>query len=363
MCSRQSSDIKYSSFLLPDQHFCFSEFKHSLFLILAVLIIFFMSPVSSLQAANQAEKSASLSAQIPDFTVASSDGMPKLRVAVSILPVKYLLDRVGGEYVETVALLPAGADVHSYEPKPLQLVSLSKANIYFSMDIPFEEAWLPRFLAVHPKLKVVKFKELIAEIPNEIENTSIKNNPQSSMGGDVDYRYHDEHSEMHIWLSPVILEKISQVIAITLSTYMPDREVYFQKNYRMLQNELRELDEEILSAAQRLPAEKKIFMVYHPAWECFAQRYGLTQLAIEQDGKEPSPAHLAATFKTAREYGVNVMFVHREIDPSMAQKLVSQLPGGKVVVLDPMGYNCLDSIRAAAKAILGATGQLEQLSE
>lgn len=357
------SNIKCSSYIFFNQRFSFFKlicrFQGALQLTAAMLLMFFILPVSSLQANEQSEKSVALSEQVPDFTAKDTVGTPKLKVAVSILPVKYLLDRLGGEYIETVALLPPGADVHSYEPKPSQLVSLSKANLYFSMDIPFEKAWIPRFLAVHPKLKVIKFRDLITQIPNHIKNTSIKNNPQSEWGGDADYRYHDEHSEMHIWLSPVILEKIAQVITITLSTYMPDREVYFQKNYRMLQAELHELDQGILNDMQRLPAEKKIFMVYHPAWECFAQRYGLTQLSIEQDGKEPSPARLAATLKTAKEYGINVMFVHREIDLSMAQKLASNLPGGTVVVLDPLAYNCLESIKKTADAILKAAGQSE----
>lgn len=66
-------------------------------------------------------------------------------IAVSIAPQKALADAIGGDKVNVIAMIPSGASPHSYEPKPSQMLSISKAKAYFTIGIEFEEAWMGRF--------------------------------------------------------------------------------------------------------------------------------------------------------------------------------------------------------------------------
>ena len=71
----------------------------------------------------------------------------QLDVTVSILPEKYFVERVGGDYVNVNVMVGPGDSPHTYEPKPRQLARLAKAALYFGVGMDFERAWLPRFAA------------------------------------------------------------------------------------------------------------------------------------------------------------------------------------------------------------------------
>src|SRR6185295_11511366 len=88
------------------------------------------------------------------------------------------------------------------------------------------------------------------------------------------------------------------------------------------------------------------FMVYHPAWGYFAREYGLTQVAIEAGGREPSAARLIELVELARRERVRAIFVQRGFARKSADVLAGEI-GGRVVVVDPMGYDWLAEMRHA----------------
>ncbi len=88
-----------------------------------------------------------------------------LGVFVSIAPQKYFVQKIGGTLVNVSLLVPAGADPHTYEPKPRQMVELSKSALYFAVGIDFEKAWLKKIAATHPRMRIVHTDEGIAKIP------------------------------------------------------------------------------------------------------------------------------------------------------------------------------------------------------
>src|SRR3989339_834927 len=86
-------------------------------------------------------------------------------VFVSIAPQKYFVQKIGGNLVNVSILVPAGADPHTYEPKPRQMVELSKSILYFAVGIDFEKAWLKKIAATYPKMRIIHTDEGIAKIP------------------------------------------------------------------------------------------------------------------------------------------------------------------------------------------------------
>ena len=318
-----------------------------------------------------------------DYTKFSKNfpaGTPALKVATGMLPIKYLVDRVGGEYVDTIALLPPGADPHTYEPKVSQLAILNDVDLYFNVDSPFEMNWLPRFTAVNKRMEIIDLVEHlftpslnpVADQHDPMDKTkggspnggsgqgnATGSSPDHTMQMAVQpaplmpgEHSHNEH-DPHVWLSPVLLSKMAESIAAELSRLLPEYQLYFEKNLQALQYQLEELDASIKQRVDVLPDNKKVFLVFHPSWGYFAEEYGLTQIAVELEGKEPTPASLAKILDQANNAHVSVIFVQKEFNPAIAQTAAAHLPQGKVVVLDPLGYNPLTSIREAAAAIVG----------
>ncbi len=74
----------------------------------------------------------------------------KLSVFVSIVPQRYFVRQIGKELVDVQAMVPPGADPHTYEPKPRQMVSLATAKLYFAIGIEFEAARLKKILSTNP---------------------------------------------------------------------------------------------------------------------------------------------------------------------------------------------------------------------
>src|SRR5208337_2774264 len=84
----------------------------------------------------------------------ASDPTP-MPVAVSIIPQRYFLEKIGGSLVEVEVMVPPGATPEQYEPKPRQMSALSRSRIYFACGVPFETIWLPKMVSANPKIQVI----------------------------------------------------------------------------------------------------------------------------------------------------------------------------------------------------------------
>ena len=91
-------------------------------------------------------------------------------------------------------------------------------------------------------------------------------------------------------------------------------------------------------------------MVHHPAWGYFAQEYGLEQVAIEHEGKEPDVRQLAELIQRARRDGVQVVFAQPQFDPASAELVAAEI-GARVELLDPLAYDWATNLRHVARRI------------
>ncbi len=152
----------------------------------------------------------------------------------------------------------------------------------------------------------------------------------------------------HIWLSPSLVKTQAAAIAEGLSTVDPDNAAAYAKNLAGFHSELDSLDAEIRSLVQ--PHAHKSFMVYHPSWGYFAQAYGLKQIPIEAEGKEPGPRELQKLIAYGKEHGVAAIFVQKQFSGKSAKLIAAEI-GAEVVELDPLAPAWADNLLNAAKAI------------
>ena len=298
-------------------------------------------------------------------------GTPRIKAATGLAPIQFVIDRIGGEYVDSVALIPAGFDPHTFEPKPSQLQVLDQADVYFSLETPLEQVWLDRVTTVNARMSRINLMGALRD--DEILSGEGHSHSHDHEAGHVhsDDEEHEEplgneHSEVdseanpvydghdpHIWMSPYFLKLIAKQICIEFSRLMPQQSAYFEKNLDRFTGRADQLSIRVRDNLEGLSEQQKSFLVFHPSWAYFAQEFGLVQIAVEQDGKEPTPASLAMVIDEARAHGISVIFVQREFNPALASTVAAHLPGGRVVALDPLGYDCFKSIEETAVAISG----------
>lgn len=262
----------------------------------------------------------------------------KIPVVVGIAPMKYFVDRIGGDQVETTVMVPAGADAHTYEPKPSQMRAVANASLYFAVGLEFEKAWVPRFQAANPRLKVVETDSHIRKQPM----------PAHDDGDEPAGRQGENEDDPHVWTSPALVKYIAEYIVETLSDMDPEHAATYRHNDADFLRELDMLNAEIRGIFAHVPRSKRKFLVFHPSWGYFAKAYGLTQIPVEVAGKEPGPKMLAGVIAQAKRENIKVVFVQPQFSTKSAQTIAEAI-GGQVAVADPLAADWADNLRQVAK--------------
>ena len=120
----------------------------------------------------------------------------------------------------------------------------------------------------------------------------------------------------------------------------------YEVNYREFISFLLDLDGELRNIFSGKRGLR--FMVFHPAWGYFARAYGLKQMPIEVEGKEPKPAQLQEIIEHARENNIKVVFVQPQFSTRSAKQVAKEIKG-QVAFADPLAQNWLENLREVAK--------------
>lgn len=296
-----------------------------------------------------------------------------LPVTVSIAPQAWLAKRLGGDRVAVTVMVPAGADAHTFEPKPSQMAALHKSGLYFAVGIDFEAAWLPRFAKANPGMTIVETDEKIvkmAMVPHSHDHGHEDGKEEAGHGHDDGHDaakaaghehghehgedgHHHEGLDPHVWLSPAQVKILAMSMRDALAAADPAGAEAYAANYTALAADLSALDARLKAIFAPVPEERRKFMVFHPAWGYFARQYGLTQVAVEREGKEPGPAQLAAIIDEAKKDGVRVVFVQPQFSTRNAE-VVAKAIGGAVAAVDPMAEDWPGNMEKVAEAFQAA---------
>ena len=152
----------------------------------------------------------------------------------------------------------------------------------------------------------------------------------------------------HTWLSPACMKIQAANICKALSSIDTSNALFYKANLAKFNNLAYSVDRKIREKLK--DSEGKSILIFHPALAYFARDFGLTQISIEQDGKEPSPAYMADLVKIAKQKGIKSIFISKEFDTRNAEAIAREIDG-KVVVFDPMFENWPENMIHLAQLI------------
>lgn len=291
-------------------------------------------------------------AALPRFAAAAE--ADRLRIFVTIVPMVTFTERVGGDRVQVEALVRPGFSPESYQPTPRQMAELAKARLYLPIGMPFETVWVERIKQTYPNLKVVDVTrglprraiEAHTDEPNEAGGTAHDHGHEG--------HGHDAHTGLpdpHLWLDPVLARQMAAQIAAALAEADPAGKTVYEANLKKFEADLDQADREIRQMLAGLKQRK--FMIYHPALGYFADRYGLKQIPIQMEGKDPTARELAAVIDAAKRDGIKTIFVQRQLSQRSAQA-VAEAIGGRVAPVDDLAADYLENLKRIARAIAEA---------
>ena len=91
-------------------------------------------------------------------------------------------------------------------------------------------------------------------------------------------------------------------------------------------------------------------MIYHPNLAYLARDYGLNEISVEFEGKEPPPSRMKELIDLAREENIKTIFIQREYDTKNAKAIADEI-GAELEVIDPLSEDWLTSTSDIINAV------------
>jgi zinc transport system substrate-binding protein len=216
-------------------------------------------------------------------------------------------------------MVPAGANPHVYEPYPDQINKLRRSVAYISNGfLGFEETWLPRFYEINKSMMRISLGDRIEPIASEHEHEG---------------HHHVEGADPHYWVSPAAAKIFVSDVLDLLVRLNPGSKDLYLSNYSELVKKITE--NEVLADSLFSGMKNRAFMIYHPNLAYLARDYGLREIPVEYEGKEPPPSRLKELIDFARSESIKTIFVQKEYDLKNSKAIADEI-GADVVVIDPL---------------------------
>lgn len=258
----------------------------------------------------------------------ASSGIGKIKVAVSIVPQASFVTAVGGDLVEIVTMIPPGGNPENYAPNPRIMEQASDARIYFAIGVAAEQnGILPRIKQLNADMPVIDLASRVDAVYPALEIVPGEKDP-------------------HRWMSPRRVSVMVETIADELAQADPEHAGIYKENMQNYQLQLEKLHQEIETSLA--DADHRSFIVYHPSMGYFADDYGLTMIALEEEGKAATARHIQQVIDQARQENIKAIFYQAEMDGKQAQTLAREL-GGEARLIAPLAPDYIDNLRQTAQ--------------
>ncbi|SHE97889.1 metal ABC transporter solute-binding protein, Zn/Mn family [Alkalibacter saccharofermentans] len=277
----------------------------------------------------------------------------KIKIAVSIVPQATFVEKVGGDLVEVVTMIPPGNNPENYQPRPRDMVAFSEAEIYFTIGVPVEQAGLLSSAKdLNTEMEFVDLADIVDSAYPYIEYS--ENNFYHEDDHYHDHSYDEEEDDhnhegrdTHIWMSPKRAVVMVEAIRDNLSRIDPENAEIYEENAAAYIFQLHELDRRISETMESL--EFRTFLIYHPSMGYFADDYGLNMIAIEEEGKEATAQRLKGIIDFAKENEIKAVFYQQEHDKNQAETIAREI-GGEVLEIAPLSPDYIENLKNIEEA-------------
>lgn len=251
-------------------------------------------------------------------------------VTVTISPYKYFVDQIAKGKVNVNVMVSNGNNPETYEPYAQQMMELSKSALYLKVgSIGFEQTWMKKLQDNAPDMKVI--------------DTSVGIKPAKTPGGNID---------PHVWMSCSNARIIASNILKALNELEPKNKAFFEKNYQSLLSIIDKRDSIIKEGFNKNPDLVRKFVIYHPILTYFARDYQLEQLAIEEEGREPSAAQLKSLIERARKEKIKYCLIQAEFANRNTTTFINE-SHTKPMDINPLQGDWNWAMQEAAAAVQG----------
>ena len=249
-------------------------------------------------------------------------------IFVTIAPLQHLAEELTCGDFSVELLVKQGASPETFEPTSSDIARLSDAELVFSTGLISFEHSLTHNLG-----------DMVVDLSEGI----------TTLGGTCSH-HHCNHShgiDPHIWTSPRELRTMVGNMHRALMSHYPDSTKYNDAAERIIAR-IDSLDS--YCQARLGDGTKRAIMIYHPAYTYLAHNYNIEQIAIENEGKEPTAKHLIELVERGRQMGIRTIFHQPQYSASKLRSIADEL-NAEIVVTDPLSFDIEAEIRRVVDLI------------
>lgn len=246
----------------------------------------------------------------------SESSNDKLQIYTTVYPLQFFAQEIGGEFVQSETVYPAGVDAHTYEPTAKTMTKLAEADAFLYIDQEYEA--------------------FAAQAENALENQNVNFVSIHSQQEDLfqkpiheEEAKNDEHNhgefDPHIWLDPVRTKELLDVLKEELVTLDPEHEEFFEERTEELKIQLDQLDQEFKDVISTKQNPK--ILVSHAGYGYWESRYGIEMIAVQglSTSDEPSQKELEDIIDQAKNNNVEYLIFEQNIASHVSEILQSEL--------------------------------------
>ncbi len=247
-------------------------------------------------------------------------------ITVTIEPLRYFAERIAGDRFDVETMVPQGGDPETYEPSARQMMNLSHSVLYVKVgSIGFERTWMKKLEQNAPHAIIVDSSDGISMMKTE-----------------------NGIPDPHTWMSTANSLIIAENIYRALVKIDKKDSIYFKKNLENLIDSINHVDSEIRHLVRN--AKTRSFLIYHPILTYYARDFGLTQIPLEEESREPSARQMHNIISRAKNERVKVFFVQKEF-ANRNINAVTESTGADTAEIDPLGYDWQNEMIKVARCL------------
>jgi len=242
----------------------------------------------------------------------------RIKVAASIFPLAEFAREVLGERGEVTVILPPGADIHSWQPRPSDIIALSSADVFLLVGAHLEP-WADSLVrgTRNPSLRIL-------EVSRELE-----------LIREAETHGKQAHAEVdpHLWLDLgndiVIVERLVDLF----SEMDPGKASFYRERGAAYSMKLREMDEKYRRLLERC-RNRTLVVGGHAAFGYLARRYGLEQISLYglSPDSMPAPGRMMDVIRLVRERGIRTIFFETNVPDDLARVIARETGAGTLVL-------------------------------
>jgi zinc transport system substrate-binding protein len=236
----------------------------------------------------------------------SHDSKPK--ILVTIPPYAGFVKSLVGNKISVEIFVPPGSNPHTYEPSPDQIKHFTEAKVWFRIGDPIEN-------------KMVSFlQQRNVQIVDLSKDWDVLTMTEHVHGEEEPSH---EEKDLHLWMNPNIVAEQVEEMTLVLSQYFPEIATTIKDNSIKLKAALKQLDTE--TSSRLIPFQGRYLLVSHPALGYYCLRYGLHQLSVEVEGKDPLPQDIAHLMNELKDHPVPVILLEPQYNKKGALLIAEKL--------------------------------------